>query len=299
MKILVTGSNGFVGQHLGMYLSDQGHELHPFDVKNGEYQDLTNYECVRRAIDIVRPDKIFHLAALTYVPESFLDARRAFELNTLGTLNLLEAVRSIGLKTRIQLAGTSEEYGDTSDAEEPITEKSTPNPQSPYAIAKLAMDHLGRLYAKAYNMNVVVTRAYNHCGPGRGEEFAESAFAKQVVEIERGQRDKLLHGNLESVRNYTDVRDIVRAYALAIDLPSGVYNICSNRNVTMQEMLDILKSKSNKKIVSEVDKNLYRPADFSFKKPSCEKFTKLTGWTPEIKLEDTLEDILNYWRERL
>lgn len=299
MKILVTGSNGFVGQHLGVYLSDQGHELHPFDVKNGEYQDLTNYECVRRAIDIVRPDKIFHLAALTYVPESFLDARRAFELNTLGTLNLLEAVRSIGLKTKIHLAGTSEEYGDTSGATEPITEMSTPNPQSPYAIAKLAMDHLGRLYAKAYNMNVVITRAYNHCGPGRGEEFAESAFAKQVVEIERGQRDKLLHGNLESVRNYTDVRDIVRAYALAIDLPSGVYNICSNRNVTMQEMLDILKNKSNKKIVSEVDKNLYRPADFSFKKPSCEKFTKLTGWTPEIKLEDTLEDILNYWRERL
>lgn len=299
MKILVTGSNGFVGQHLGRYLSELGHELHPFDIKNGEYQDLTNYECVRRALDIVRPDKIFHLAALTYVPESFLDARRAFEINTLGSLNILEAVRSLGLKTKIHLAGTSEEYGDTSDADEPITEKSTPNPQSPYAIAKLAMDHLGRLYANAYNMHIVVTRTYNHCGPGRGEEFAESAFAKQIVEIENGKRDVLRHGNLESVRNYTDVRDVVKAYDKAIDLEPGVYNVCSDRNVTMQEMLDILVKKARKPIKCEVDKNLYRPADFSFKKPSCEKFTKLTGWKPEIKLEQTLEDILNDWREKL
>lgn len=299
MKILVTGSNGFVGQHLGRYLAEQGHEIHPFDIKNGEFQDLTSYECVRRAIDIVRPDKIFHLAALTYVPESFLDARRAFELNTLGSLNILEAVRHIGLKTKIHMAGTSEEYGDTSEAEEPITEKSLPNPLSPYAISKLSMDLLGRLYASSYNMNVVITRAYNHCGPGRGEEFAESAFAKQIVEIEKGQRDVLRHGNLESVRNYTDVRDIVRAYALAIDLPSDVYNICSDRNVTMQEMMDILKKNAKCEIKTEVDKNLYRPADFSFKKPSCEKFKKLTDWKPEIKLEDTLADILNDWREKL
>lgn len=299
MKALVTGSNGFVAQHLGWALEDAGYEIHPFDIKNGEYQDLTNYEAVRRCIDIVRPDRIFHLAALTYVPESFLDARRAFEINTLGSLNILEAVRSIGLKTRIHMAGTSEEYGDTSDAEEPITELSTPNPLSPYAIAKLAMDHLGRLYAKSYNMDVVVTRAYNHCGPGRGEEFAESAFAKQVVEIEKGKRDVLRHGNLESIRNYTDVRDIVQGYVKAIELPSGVYNLCSDRNVTMQEMLDILIKKAKCPIKTEVDKNLYRPADFSFKKPSCKKFQDLTQWKPSIKLEQTLEDILNYWREHV
>lgn len=299
MRALVTGSGGFVAQHLCWALEDMGVQVHPFDIKNGEYQDITNYESVRREIDIARPDWIFHLAALTYVPESFLDARRAFEINTLGSLNILEAVRSIGLKTRIQMAGTSEEYGDTSDAKEPITETSTPNPLSPYAIAKLAMDHLGRLYAKSYNMNIVVTRTYNHCGPGRGEEFAESAFAKQIALIEAGKQDVLRHGNLESIRNYTDVRDVVKAYIKAIELPSDVYNICSDRNVSMQEMLDILIKKAKKPIKTEVDKNLYRPADFSFKKPSCEKFTKLTGWKPEFKLEQTLDDILTFWRSVL
>lgn len=296
MKILVTGHKGFVAQHLVKLLEEQGHTVYGFDLKEGG--DLRNYESVRRAIDTARPDRIFHLAALTYVPESFLHPQRAFEINTLGSLNILEAVRSLGLKTRIHLAGTSEEYGDTSGCEEPITESAVPNPSSPYAVAKLAMDHLGRIYASAYHMPIVVTRAYNHCGPGRGEEFAESAFAKQIVEIERGQRKELLHGNLESVRNYTDARDIVRAYTMAIELEPGVYNICSDQNVTMQEMMDILKKNAQCTIPTKVNPALYRPNDFSFKKPSCEKFTKLTGWKPEYTLEQTLKDILDDWRSR-
>lgn len=297
VKVLITGSDGFVAQHLKAELEKQGHSGFGLDLKHGS--DIRDYEKVRKIIDTVRPDWIFHLAALTYVPESFLDPRRAFEINTLGSLNILEAVRHIGLKTRIHMAGTSEEYGDTEGMEEPITELSAPTPQSPYAIAKLAMDHLGRLYAKSYNMNVVVTRTYNHCGPGRGEEFAESAFAKQIVEIENGKRDVLRHGNLASVRNYTDVRDVVCAYIMAIDLPSGVYNICSDRNVSMQEMMDILKSFAKCSVKTEVDKNLYRPSDFSFKKPSCRKFYDLTGWEPEIELETTLKDILEDWRGRM
>jgi GDP-4-dehydro-6-deoxy-D-mannose reductase len=297
MKALITGDGGFVAQHLRKHLESLDYDVFGIDLKNG--LDIRDYESVRIALDFYRPDKIFHLAALTYVPESFLDPRRAIDTNVTGSLNILEAVRHLGLKTKIHMAGTSEEYGDTSEAAEPITEASLPNPLSPYAIAKLAMDHLGRLYARSYNMHVVVTRTYNHAGPGRGEEFAESAFAKQVAQIERGERDKLTHGNLESIRNYTDVRDVVKAYAKAIDLPSGLYNICSDRNVTMQEMLDILISHAATDIPTEVDKNLYRPADFSFKKPSCAKFTALTGWKPEISLEDMLKDILDDWRERL
>jgi len=297
VKALITGDSGFVAQHLRKHLESLDYDVFGIDIKNGT--DLRDYESVRLALDFYRPDKIFHLAALTYVPESFLDPKRAFDINVIGSLNILEAVRHIGLKTKIHMAGTSEEYGDTSSAEEPITEESLPNPLSPYAIAKLAMDHLGRLYARSYNMHVVVTRTYNHAGPGRGEEFAESAFAKQIVQIERGEREILTHGNLESVRNYTDVRDVVRAYEKAIDLPSGVYNICSKNNVTMQEMLDILVKHATTKIETQVDKNLYRPADFSFKKPSCNKFVSLTGWEPEISLEKMLLDILNDWRERL
>lgn len=288
---------GFVGEHLKKELESRDYDVIGFDLKDGE--DIRNYEDVRSAIDYYRPDRIFHLAALTYVPESFYDARRAFEINMLGSLNILEAVRHIGLKTRIHMAGTSEEYGDTSEATEPITELSLPNPLSPYAIAKLAMDHTGRLYARSYGMNVIITRAFNHCGPGRGEEFAESAFAKQIVEIERGERKILRHGNLESVRNYTDVRDIVRGYAEAIELESGVYNLCSDQNVTMQNVMDILCAQAKVDIKLEVDKSLYRQVDFSFKKPSCKKFTDLTGWTPMIPLETTLSDILNDWRRRL
>lgn len=296
MKVLITGSKGFVAQHLAELLEQQGHTVYGFDLKDGG--DLRDYESIRRALDTSRPDRIFHLAALTYVPESFNNPRRAIEINTLGSLNLLEAVRNLGLKCRIQLAGTSEEYGDTSGESEPITERSLPNPSSPYAVAKLAMDHLGRIYASAYGMNVVVTRAYNHCGPGRGEEFAEAAFAKQIVEIERGQRKELLHGNLESIRNYTDVRDIVRAYVQAIELDPDVYNICSDRNVSMQEVLDILIANSTAVIKASVSTALYRPNDFSFKQPSCAKFKELTGWQPEYTLEQTLQDILQDWRSR-
>lgn len=294
-KALITGGSGFVGLHLTKLLQDEGWEVHSYDFRNGH--NLLNYEMLRNTLDIVRPTHIFHLAAQAYVPESFANPRRAVEVNILGSLNLLEAVKQLGIKTKILLAGTSEEYGDTSVDEAPITELALPNPLSPYAISKLAMDHFGRLYARSYGMNIVVTRAYNHAGPGRGEMYAESSFAKQIVEIENGTRKVLEHGNLESIRNYTDVRDIVRAYKLAIELPSDVYNICSDKNVTMQQMLDILIKNAKVEIQTKVNPALYRPSDFSFKKPSCKKFTDLTDWQPEIKLEQTLQDILEDWRK--
>lgn len=292
MKCLVTGNLGFVGGFLVELLEKQGHEVLGFDLKNNE--DFRDYENVHTMIDYFRPDKIFHIGALAYVPESFLDPLRAIETNIIGSLNLLEAVRRIGLKTKIHLCGSSEEYG---DAPSPVTEESLPNPLSPYAIGKLGMDYFGQLYAKSYNMHIVVTRTFNHTGPGRGEQYAESAWAKQIAEIERGQRDILRHGDLEPIRNYTDVRDVVRAYTMAIDLPSGVYNICSDQNVTMYEVLDLLIKSATCEIKIEKDPTLIRPADFSFGVPSCKKFTDLTGWKPEIGLTETLKDILGYWRE--
>lgn len=297
-KAIITGSAGFVGQHLANHLLSQGWEVKGFNLRDG--QDILNYETVRNALDIERPTHIFHLAAQAYVPESFANPKRTFEVNTIGSLNILEAVRQLGIKTKIHLAGTSEEYGDAQFGLGVITEEAKPNPLSPYAISKLAMDHLGQLYAKSYNLPVVVTRAFNHAGPGRGEQYAESSFAKQIVEIELGRRDFVEHGNLESVRNYTDVRDIVRAYRLAIDLEPGVYNICSNNNVTMDEMMSILIEKSTAEVIgTKVNPSLYRPQDFSFKVPSCEEFVDRTNWQPEYTLETTLEDILVYWREKL
>lgn len=298
-KAWVTGAEGFVGTHLTEYLESQGWEVHPFGLAEG--YDIRDLEQVRNDLDLVRPTHIFHLAAQAYVPESFDNPQRAFEVNTIGSLNILEAVKQLGIKTRIHLAGTSEEYGDAQYGEGIITEEASPNPLSPYAISKLAMDHLGRLYAKSYGLHVVVTRAFNHAGPGRGEMYAESAFAKQIVEIELGRRDVVEHGNLGSMRNYTDVRDIVRAYVLAIDLEPGVYNICSDQNVSMDKILCMLVESSTAKDIIETKENsaLYRPADFSFKIPSCKKFTDLTEWKPEIKLAKTMNDIVNDWREKL
>lgn len=296
-KALVTGAGGFVGQHLVKHLNELGWEVKSFDMRDG--QNIMEYEFVRNALDVERPDAIFHLAAQAYVPESFQNPIRAFEVNTIGSTNILEAVRQLGIKTRVHLAGTSEEYGDSQYGEGVTTELTLPNPLSPYAISKLAMDQMGQLYAKSYGMSVVITRAFNHAGPGRGEMYAESAFAKQIVEVELGRREVVEHGNLESIRNYTDVRDIVRAYALAIDLPSGVYNICSDQNVSMQHIMDLLIDKARTDIETRVNPALYRPSDFSFKVPSCEKFTNLTDWKPEIKLEDTVEAILGYWRNKL
>lgn len=291
-RCLVTGSHGFVGRYLTQRLLEDGWDVKGFNLRDG--QDIRDFEFVRNALDIDRPDAIFHLAAQAYVPESFTNPQRTFEVNTLGSLNILEAVKQLGVKTKIHLAGTSEEYGDSGTSEE-----ESPNPLSPYAISKLAMDHLGRLYSKSYGLNVVTTRAFNHSGAGRGEMYAESAFAKQIVEIELGQRDKVLHGNLESIRNYTDVRDIVRAYTMAVDLPSGVYNICSNQNVTMQQVMSLLCDLSRVDIKTEVNPNLYRPVDFSFKKPNCIKFQQLTGWEPEYDLQTTMEDVLQTWRDKL
>lgn len=261
-------------------------------MRNG--QDLRDYEQLRNYIDKIRPDYIYHLAAQAFVPESFTSPQRAFEVNVIGSVNLLEAVRQTGVKTRILLAGTSEEYGGGGVSEDSMLE-----PASPYAISKAGMDYLGQLYAKSYGMNIVITRAFNHTGAGRGEMYAESSFAKQIVAIERGQQQILEHGNLEPVRNYTDVRDIVRAYQLAIDLPSDVYNICSNQNITMQEILDSLIHQSGTDIKTEVNPALYRPYDFSFSNPSAEKFTKLTGWQPEYDIESTLKEVLEYWRGKL
>lgn len=297
MKVLVTGSKGFVGQHLEKLLLEQGHNVVGYNLRDG--QDLMNYEQVRNTLDIIRPDKIFHLAAQAYVPESFANPNRTFLVNTIGSMNLLEAIRHLGLKCRVHMAGTSEEYGDSQYGKGETTELTLPNPLSPYAISKLAMDHAGRLYAKSYGIPIVVTRAFNHAGPGRGEMYAESAFARQIVEVEMHKRREVEHGNLESIRNYTDVRDIVKAYTLAIDLDPGVYNICSDQNISMQKIMDMLIKHAKYPIETKTNPSLFRPADFSFKVPSCKKFTDLTKWKPEIPLEQTMKDILEHWRQEL
>jgi GDP-4-dehydro-6-deoxy-D-mannose reductase len=297
MKAMVTGSKGFVGGHLVKHLEEQGIEVFHYNLRDG--QNLLDYEMIRNTMDVFRPNYVFHLAAQAFVPESLTNPYRAFQVNTMGSVNVLEAARQLNLKAKILLVGTSEEYGGAMNGDGIITEETMPEPASPYAVSKMAMDFLGRMYARAYGMEVVVSRAFNHAGPGRGEMYAESAFAKQIVECELGKRKVVEHGNLGSIRNYTDVRDVVRAYRLAIDLPSDVYNICSDNSVSMQELMDLLIKNSTVEIKTKVNEALYRPGDFSFKTPSCAKFKKLTNWKPVYTLEETMISVLDGWREQL
>lgn len=297
MKALVIGSKGFVGTHLVKYLEDEGINVAHFNLRDG--QNILDYELVRNTLDVLRPNYIFHLAAQAFVPESFTNPRRTFEVNTIGSLNVLEAAKQLQIKTRIHLAGTSEEYGGAMNGEGVVDELTLPEPSSPYAVSKMAMDYLGQVYSRAHGLEVVTTRAFNHAGAGRGEMYAESAFAKQIVECELGMREVVEHGNLASIRNYTDVRDVVRAYRLAVDLPSGVYNICSDNSITMQELMDLLIKNAKVEITTKVNEALYRPGDFSFKTPSCDKFVKLTNWQPVFSLEETMQAVLQSWRDKL
>lgn len=284
MRALITGSKGFVGQWLEKELSNQGWLVRGFNLRDD--QDLGNQEYVRNAIDIFRPDAIFHLAAQAFVPESFTNPERAFQINTIGSLHILEAVRQLGLNCHIHLAGTSEEYG-------PVElHRAELQPSSPYAVSKVAMDYLGQLYARSYGMHVVVTRAFNHTGPGRGSMYAESSWAKQIAEIEKGRGKYIKHGNLKTRRNYTDVRDVVNAYSRTVMLEPGVYKVCSEWNPSMQDVMDILIDLSEVHIDLEEDRSLYRPNDFSFKQPSCD----IPDWHPKYQLRDSLKDLLDYWR---
>jgi GDP-4-dehydro-6-deoxy-D-mannose reductase len=201
------------------------------------------------------------------------------------------------MHSRILVSGTSEEYGyDRNDLE--LTEESIAKPTTPYGVTKLSGTTLSQTYNYIYGLPIVNTRAWNHIGPGSSPSYAVSGFAKRIAEAEK-YGTPVKHGNLEAVRNYTDVRDIVRAYSLAIDLPSGIYNLCSNDSVSIKEVLQILLGLTDKKIKLEENSHLYRPMSRNFPKPNCEKFSKLTGWKPEYQLEKTLLDLLDYWRAKV
>lgn len=294
---LITGSGGFVGPYLTSELEVHGGwKLHHFDLKLGH--DIRDYEQIRAAVENLQPDYVFHLAAQAYVAEGVSDPRRAMDVNAVGTLNLLEAVRHTGCRAKILITGTSEEYGYEDQPGPEVTEDSPCMPATPYGVSKLAASTLGLSYAKQHGLHVVVTRAFNHTGAGRPAQYADSAFARRIAKAER-DGSEVLHGNLDAVRNYSDVLDVVRAYRLAIDLPSGVYNVCSDNSVSMKWVLDTLVGFAANSVRTRLDESLYRPSGSAvFHPPSHAKLTAATGWEPQIPLEQTLRDVYTYWQER-
>ncbi len=319
MKALITGVTGFVGSHLAEYLLENQAQVEVFGTKRWRSPlnniaailnkiklidcDLRDANSVIAAIKNVRPDVIFHLAAQSFVPASYNAPADTIETNVLGTINLLEAVRLAKIEPIIHICSSSEVYGQVDEEHVPITEDTPFKPASPYAVSKVAEDMLGYQYFVAYGLKTIRTRAFTHTGPRRGDVFVVSAFAKQIAQIEKELQPAVIHvGNLDSIRTFADVRDIARAYWLAVEkcIPGEVYNVGGTTTMSIGEMLNMLLSLSlTKQIRVEVSGKLMRPADVTLQIPSIDKFQRQTGWKPEIPFGKTLQDTLDYWRDTL
>jgi len=320
LKILITGINGFVGSHLAercLKLPDTevigtirynhtGQELknieHIKDQVTLEHGDLTDYNFVFDVINRHKPDFIFHLAAQSFVKESFASPRMTLNNNINMQLNVLEAVRMLKLTdTVVHVACSSEEYGLVKPEECPISEKNALIPLSPYAVSKITQDFMAQNYYLTYGVKTIITRAFNHEGPRRGRDFVLSSFAEQIVKIENGLQEPIIKvGNLDSQRDFTHIDDMIRAYLLAVvECDYGTpYNIGTGETITIKEALNYMISKSTVKDIKIVqDKERMRPSDVVLLKCDATKFKKKTGWKPLKTTQNILFDILNYWRE--
>ena len=318
-NFLITGITGFVGSHLADYLLDNNlgnvsgmkRWRSPLDNIEHIYDDIKLYDCDLRdlksmiiTLKKVKPDIIFHLAAQSYVQTSYDAPSDTIFTNTIGTVNLLDAVMLAEIDPVIVVSSTSEVYGNVTEGEIPIKETNPMNPISPYALSKVGEDRAAFMYNKAYGLKTVISRMFTHSGPRRGEVFFISSFAKQIAEIECGKnKDNVVKvGNLHSIRTIADVRDAVEAYwLLATKCDYGeVYNIGGNTTQSVGTILEILIAMSTvNDIRVEVDPERLRPADATLQIPDTTKFRDKTGWKPKIDLITTLKDTLNYWRERI
>lgn len=323
-KALITGITGMVGSHLADFLlantdwdlygmcrwrSPLDNVAHLLDRANKKDRlffidgDLCDIISLQSAINEAKPDYVFHLAAQSYPKTSFISPIHTLDTNIIGTLRLLEAIRGCkGIDPVIHVCSSSEVFGRVPREKLPINEECSFHPASPYAISKIGTDLVGRFYAEAYEQKVVITRMFTHSGPRRGDVFAESSFAKQIVMIEQGLISPVVRaGNLESLRTWSDVRDAVRAYYLLVTMnpiPGECYNIGGTFSCTVGEMLNYLISLSTHKssIRIEQDTERMRPLDADLQVPDTSKFKEHTGWEPKIPFEKTMQDLLEYWR---
>ena len=264
--------------------------------------DLADASSMRRVIAGLKPDRIFHLAAQSFVPTSWEAPAQTMELNVIGQIHLFEAIREAGINPLVHVAGSSEEYGLVLPDEVPMKESNPLRPLSPYAVSKVAQELLSWQYHKSYGLRAVVTRGFNHTGPRRGEMFVTSTFAKQIAQIEKGLKPPVIEvGDLESKRDWTDVRDTVRGYWLALESgePGEVYNVGSGVCRTCEEMLNVLLTHTDRKIDVRVDPSRLRPSDVKILWSDSSKFQRQTGWQPRIPFEKTMQDLLDYWRCRV
>ena len=312
-NILITGVTGFVGGHLLNLLHAKGYDPlwglarrqpglgQRFDSVKILQGDLRDQDRLMNLLQSVKPDWIFHLAGQAFVSKSWEAPRETFASNVDAQISLFEALRSLRLNPKILVVCSSEEYGLVKEDELPLKETNPLRPLSPYAVSKVAQDLLAFQYFRSYGLRTVRVRAFNHTGPGRPKQYAISNFAYQVAEIERRAAPPELHvGNLDVRRDYMDVRDMVNAYLLAMEKgeEGEIYNLCSGRAQNLRDILQMLLNLSKIKIGVKVDPARFRPSDLPIIFGSSDKFERLTGWRPQIPIETTLTDLLNYWRQQ-
>jgi GDP-4-dehydro-6-deoxy-D-mannose reductase len=315
MKVLVTGIAGFVGSHLAELLLKKGDKVFGICLacesleniqkikKNLHLSncDITDFDHFSRIIKRISPDEVYHLAALSSVGKSFDHAKDTIEVNTRGTLYLLEILRSMKKKIRVLIVGSSDMYGRVKPKEVPITEEKPLLPVSPYGSSKAMCDLLAYQYFKSYAVLAIRVRAFNHTGPRQMTGFVVPDFASQIAKIEAGLLPPVMRvGNLSSKRDISDVRDIVRGYWLLMKKGKAgeAYNICSGKAYSIQNVLKVLLSLSKKEIKVKIDKKRNRPAEIPILVGSNSKIRRATGWQPRISIEKTLKDTLDFWRKR-
>lgn len=315
MRALITGINGFVGGHLAEYLLDQGRyevwglirapERTPAALAGRVgfvTADLNDAEATTRAIISVRPAVIFHLAGQPFVPESFRDPAGTLNTNILGALHLFLTIIAYQLQTRILVVGTNEEYGAITADDLPIDEDTPLRPANPYGVSKAAQSLLAQQYVLSHGLDIIRVRPFTHIGPRQNERFVTAAFARQIARIELGLQPPVMQvGNLGARRDFTDVRDIVRAYALAAEHGErgAVYNVGTGQAVMVRELLDLLLAASPAQVAVQLNPELMRPVDIPLVVCDARRLRERTGWEPQIALRQTLSDILDHWRTRV
>ena len=311
MKALIIGAAGFVGGYLINELAAAGWEVHATCLEGEKIKgectvhtlDVLSPESVKETLAATAPDVVYHLAAQSSVSVSWKKPQLTAEVNVIGSINVLEAVRSAEKKDiRLILIGSGEEYGYIRPGACPLSEEEALRPGNIYAATKACQGMLGEIYCKAYDMDIVMVRAFNHSGPAQSEIFVISDFCKQVAEIENGLKEPVMSvGNLEAMRDFTDVRDVVRAYRLLGEKgrKGNAYNVGRGNAVKIQFILDTIISYAEKHITVQRDPKRMRASDIPLIEPDVSKIYADTGWKAEISVEDTIKDTLDYWRARI
>lgn len=315
-RAFITGIAGFAGSHLAEYLLDAGYEVSGLSLPAGGTRNIDHIKehldlrlgsledgaWLRGVLAEVRPDHVYHLAAQAAVPQAWADPGPTLVNNILGQLNLIRTLLELDLKPRLLVVGSADEYGLVRPEELPIREANPLRPNNPYAVSKIAQDYLGYQYYLSHRLPVVRVRPFNHIGPRQGPGFVTADFAMQIAEAEAGLRPPTLRvGNLTARRDFSDVRDIVRAYALALERgePGEVYNVGSEQEHSVQEILKVLLGQSRIPLQVEPDPARLRPSDIPVVICDCTKFRRQTGWRTTYTLEESLRDVLEYWRENV